>query len=130
MTKRILLALLRIAVSTAFSGLFYIGWMVVTISAFNSGCCILNKILLWIIAPFTVALGFTVGILLVDLIFRQQKTKFWLVYRYPLAGCIIGALVVVFFGPMLIVFGMFALGGISVIIREVKITKQRTAKIN
>jgi len=127
MTKRVLLALSRIATSTAFSGLFYIGWMAVTIPAFNSGCCILNKILLWIIAPFTVALGFTVGILLVDLIFRQQKTKFWDVYKYPLTGCIIGALVVVFFGPMLIVFGMFALGGISVIFREVKITKQRTA---
>ena len=129
MTKRVLLALLRIMVSTAFSGLFYIGWLAVAIPVLTSECCMLNKILLWIIAPFTTALGFTVGILLVDLIFRQQKTKFWNVYKYPLTGCIIGAVIVVIFGPMLIVFGMFALGGLSIIIREIKIIKQRTAKI-
>ena len=129
MTKRVLLALSRIAASTAFSGLFYIGWLAIAIPVLTSECCILNKILLWIIAPFTVALGFTVGVLLVDLILRQQKTKFWDVYKYPLTGCIIGAIIVVFFGPMLIVFGMFALGGLSVIFREVKIAKQRTAKI-
>jgi len=125
MTKAVLFALLRIMVSTAFSGLFYIGWMAVAVPVFKSECCVLNKVLLGIAAPFITALGFTLGILLVDLIFRQQKTNFYCVYKYPLTGCILGAVIVVVFGPMLIVFGMFALGGLSIIFREIKLIKQQ-----
>jgi len=125
MAKKVVFALLRLLFSTAFSGLLYIAWMAIAIPVLKSECCILDKIILWILAPFITAFGFTVGVFLVDLIFCQKKTKLWDIYKYPLAGCIIGAVIVVFFGPMLIVFGMFALGGLSIIIREVKINGKR-----
>ena len=49
----------------------------------------------------------------------MRKTRFFHILLWPLSGCAVGAGVVYWFGPMLIVFGMFAAGTASVIIREV-----------
>jgi hypothetical protein len=38
---------------------------------------------------------------------------------WPLIGCSLGAAAVFWFGPMLIVFGMFVAGTASVVVREV-----------
>ncbi len=125
MIKKVVIALLHIIVSTAFSGVFYVGWMAMAIPALKSEYGILIKGLVWILAPVITSLGFWVGIFIVDLLSFSQKPKFWEVYRFPLIGCSVGAAIVVPFGPMLIVFGMFGLGGLSIIIREIKYVREQ-----
>jgi len=39
-------------------------------------------------------------------------------FIWPLVGCVLGAVAVVWFGPMLIVFGMLVVGTGSVALRE------------
>ncbi len=97
--------------------------MSVMIFAFKSGCGIFIKGALWIIAPFATAAGYMIGIALCNLVLKQHGQKFLDIYKYPLAGCIAGAAIVLPFGPMLIVFGMFGLGTLSVILREVRLAK-------
>ena len=62
----------------------------------------------------------TIGIGLFDFSVKRSRQNFFNIYKWPLVGCIIGAALVFPFGPMLIVFGMFGLGTLSVILREVK----------
>ncbi len=47
-----------------------------------------------------------------------DKIHFLETYKWCLAGCVIGAGIVWVFGPMLIVFGMFAIGTLSVVLHE------------
>ena len=120
MVKKLIISSMRIFISLVFAGFFYFLWMAVMIFAFKSGYGKFIKGLLWIIAPFATAAGFAVGIVLFDLAARRSRQKFFDIYKSPLIGCIIGAAIVVPFGPMLIVFGMFGLGTLSVILREIK----------
>ena len=48
-----------------------------------------------------------------------RKSKFLNIFKWSLIGCAIGAGAVVWFGPMLIVFGMFLVGMVSVALREI-----------
>lgn len=126
MVKKIVIALLRIIVSTAFSGVFYVGWLAMAIPVLQSELSILVKIPMWILAPVITSLGFWFGIFVVDLLSFSPKPKFWDIYRYPFVGCSVGAVIVVPFGPMLIVFGMFGLGGLSIIVREMRLLQKQT----
>jgi len=57
--------------------------------------------------------------------------KFLNIFKWSLAGCAIGAGSVVWFGPMLIVFGMFLVGTASVALREVvRIRKESDERRN
>ncbi len=49
---------------------------------------------------------------------REGGMTFFQIYIWPLIGCSIGAGAVYWFGPMLIVFGMFVVGTASVALRE------------
>ncbi len=115
---------MRIFISLLFAGFFYVFWMAVAITAFKSGYGKIIMGLLWIIAPFITAAGFTIGIGLFDLVLKRSSSTFFNIYKWPLIGCIAGAVLVLPFGPMLIVFGMFGLGTLSVILREVKSARQ------
>ena len=125
MLKKLIISFLRIFNSAVFAGFFYVLWMAVAIIAFKSGYGKFIMGLLWIIAPFITAAGFTIGIGLFDLVAKRSGQNFFNIYKFPLAGCIIGAAIVFPFGPMLIVFGMFGLGTLSVILREVKSVRYR-----
>ena len=116
---------MRIFISAVFAGFFYVLWMAVAIIAFKSGSGKIIMGLLWIIAPFITAAGFTIGIGLFDLVAKRSGLTFFNIYKWPLVGCITGAAFVLPFGPMLIVFGMFGLGTLSVILREVKSGRYR-----
>ncbi|MHC4560054.1 MAG: hypothetical protein ACYTFW_18835, partial [Planctomycetota bacterium] len=48
-----------------------------------------------------------------------KKGQFWKTYKWCLAGCAIGGGIFWLFGPMLIVFGMFLAGTLSIVIYEV-----------
>jgi hypothetical protein len=56
--------------------------------------------------------------------------RFIHIYRWPLVGCAIGAGVVYWFGPMLVVFGMLAAGTASVVLREVSLTIKKADQIH
>ncbi len=130
MLKKLIISFLRIFNSVLFAGFFYIFWMAIAITAFKSGYGKIIMGLLWIIAPFATAAGFTIGIGLFDFAVKRSRQNFFNIYKWPLVGCIIGAALVFPFGPMLIVFGMFGLGTLSVILREVKSGRYRQTSVS
>jgi len=112
---------LRVILSIIFAGIFYIGWMAVAILVLrteNAG--IILKTVIWLAAPVVTALGFTTGVFIFELFpGTGGRDKFFNIFKWSLIGCAIGAGSVVWFGPMLIVFGMFVVGTASIAIREI-----------
>lgn len=124
---------IRVVLSVIFSGIFYTAWMAVFIAEFRlvpseaegSGLdSILLKTILWLAAPVVTALGFATGVFIFELLPGTRKSKFLNIFKWSLAGCAIGAGSVVWFGPMLIVFGMFLVGTASIALREFVIIKK------
>ena len=109
--------LARILTSTIFGGIFYSIWLSIFLLVSPDGGGI--EILLWLVAPLVTALGFASGLIIANRFSKGAKTTFIKTLSWPLAGCIIGAIIVYWFGPMLIVFSMLALGTISVAAREI-----------
>ena len=108
----------RVIISVVFAGIFYVGWMAVAIPVFKSGP-LFAKAICWLSAPVVTGAGFTSGVAVFELLPGTRKSKLRDIVLWPLAGCTIGAAVVFFFGPMLIVFAMFALGAPSILAKEI-----------
>jgi len=122
--KLLLLVVVRVVCSLIFAGIFYTGWMAVAIAAFKAEIdSIVVKAVLWLCAPVVTGAGFAVGVALFELLPGARRSKFVDIYKWSLIGCAIGAGIVLPFGPMLIVFGMFVLGTASVTLREFRRTK-------
>ena len=111
-------AVLRLASSLLGAGVFYTAWMAAFFAATRSGSVIAETVL-WLLAPVMTAAGFAVGITVAERLAKRDKSSFIRIYVWPLVGCAIGAGAVYPFGPMLIVFGMFAAGTASVAVREI-----------
>ena len=138
--------LIRVILSVVFAGIFYTAWLAIAIPVLkteNAG--IILKTVIWLAAPVVTALGFTTGVFIFELLPGTRKSgaqrlnnrgiftrfgetrrslpakagKFLNIFKWSLAGCAIGAGTVVWFGPMLIVFGMFLVGTASVALREI-----------
>jgi len=109
--------LARVVVSVLGGGLFYTGWLAVFLGMFKDSHAPV-KALLWMVAPVITAAGFAVGLMVAQHLTEARREAFIRTFRWPLVGCILGAVVVVWFGPMLIVFGMFLVGTGSVALRE------------
>jgi len=109
----------RVAFSVLFAGLFYTGWLAVflVLGALKTSTDP-AKVILWVIAPVITAAGFAVGLTVVRRLTQARREGFLRTFLWPLVGCILGAVVVVWLGPMLIVFGMFVLGTGSVALQE------------
>lgn len=118
--KRLLGIVTRVAMSILLAGVFYTEWMAVGIPTIKSGFGgLVVKAIFWILAPIVTGFGFVLGPKIFDLcVPKADKSCFWKTYKWCLAGCAIGGGVVCVFGPMLIVFGMFAAGTLSVILQE------------
>ncbi len=119
--KRFVGILLRVGLSVIFAGLFYVGWLAIAIPVIKSelgGLFVFVKVFIRILAPIITGLGFAVGSKIFELLPYTEKTRFWEIYKWCLAGCAIGGGVVFVFGPMLIVFGMFGAGTVSVVLHE------------
>ena len=82
--------------------------------------------LLWCLAPPITALGFSYGIILFDYYVSRTRNALLSVLQLPLVGCVIGAVVIFPIGQMFIGFGMFAFGGIAVLLREVRISRKNS----
>jgi hypothetical protein len=116
--KQLATALFRVAVSLIFAAIFYIGWLAVFLGLFRDSS-VSAKVVLWLIAPVVTAAGFAVGLLLVERLTSTRRRAFFSTFAWPLVGCALGAVSVVWFGPMLIVFGMFLVGTGSLALREI-----------
>lgn len=111
-------AVLRLASSLLGAGVFYAAYLAAFLVAINSGSVIVETVLR-LLAPVVTAVGFAVGITVAERLAKRDRSTFIRIYVWPLVGCAIGAGVVYPFGPMLIVFGMFAAGTASVAVREI-----------
>ena len=115
-------AFIIVFLSVIFAGIFYIGWLAIFLLTIKSANCP-AKVLLWLSGPPITALGFATGAWLGEFLTKIRKTTFGCILIWPLVGCAAGAGVVFYFGPMLIVFGMFALGTVGIIVREIALLK-------
>lgn len=124
---KLLRIFLRIVLAVLFAGIFYIGWMAAAIPALKSDLSTTIKAVCWIAAPFVTGLGFAAGHKIAELFQAADKSHFGKLCVWYIAGCATGGGIVYPFGPMLIVFGMFAAGTLSVIVHEiVRIRKSHT----
>ncbi len=110
-------AMVRVAISVVFAGLFYTGWLAVFLAVFKSITGPV-KAILWALAPVVTATGFATGIVIASRLIGARQEAFSHALAWSLFGCVLGAVSVVWFGPMLIVFGMFLLGTGSLALRE------------
>ncbi|HUT16372.1 MAG TPA: hypothetical protein VMY98_09025 [Anaerolineae bacterium] len=78
----------------------------------------------WVAAPVATAAGFALGVMIDERLVGVGEARFFTIFVWPLAGCVIGALAVYWYGPMLIVFGTFAVGTASVALREIMLHVQ------
>jgi len=109
----------KVIVSIAFAGVFYTFWMAVAISVFKSGAhsSVLDAVL-WLSAPAITAAGFAAGIAIFDRLCGARKPGLLNAFKWSFIGCAVGAAAVFPFGPMLIVFGIFAVGTAAISLRE------------
>jgi len=82
--------------------------------------------LLWCLAPPITSVGFSYGIILFDHYVSKTRTPLLSVLPFILVGCVIGAVVIIPIGQMFIGFGMFVFGGIAVLLREVRLSRQNS----
>lgn len=110
----------RIFLSALSAGIFYSAWMAAFLLVKKLDIT-LAEYLLWALAPVFTAAGFAAGILVLDRITGTGTARFLPIFIWPLVGCAVGALVVYWFGPMLIVFGMFVCGSLAIVLREMAV---------
>jgi len=97
---------------------FYLLWMLIAIPISQFENIVLTTIL-WLLAPLLTALGFASGAYVAERKFFEDGNDFKRIFVWSLVGCTIGAITTYIFGPMLIVFGMLALGAASMTLREI-----------
>jgi hypothetical protein len=109
-------ALWRVVLSVLGGGLFYLVWLTVFLLLSDLEGAV--ETVLWVLAPVVTATGLAAGAALAERRPGGQRVRFFHVWIWPLVGCAAGAAVVYPFGPMLIVFGMLALGTAGVLLRQ------------
>jgi len=117
-TRQLAGALWRVVSSVMFAGLFHAGWLALFLTLFRIGPWPVEGVL-WGIAPVITAAGFAVGLLVAARPTGTSRPAPLGTFVWPLAGCTLGAVSVVWFGPMFIGFGMFLGGTGSVVLREI-----------
>jgi len=113
----------KVAISVVFGGFFYFFWLAAFLLVDIPDSSVL-KFFFWILTPIITALGFAAGIVIYERIASKYRGKLLNIFIWPLIGCSIGAGVVYWFGPMLIVFGMFVAGTVSITLREVVLSSK------
>jgi len=111
----------RVSVKVTFSllcaGAFYSVWLGAFLLSAKLGSSVVD-IIGWLLSPAATAIGFAAGVVIFEHLTKTSKTKFFRIFIWSLFGCAVGAGAVYWFGPMLIVFGMFVAGAASVAFRE------------
>lgn len=108
----------RVTSSVLCAGVFYALWLAAFLKTVEMGSPLVNDAI-WLLAPVVTAAGFATGVAVLGFLTKNSNSKFLPTFKWTLIGCTAGAAAVVWFGPMLIVFGMFAAGTASVVLKEV-----------
>jgi len=116
--RRFWKAIVRIAFSLLCAVIFYLVWMAAFLLTTRLDSAVVEA-MLWLLAPVITAAGFAVGIAVRERLAAQRRSRFLRIFLWPLIGCAIGAGIVYWFGPMLIVFAMLLTGTASIALREV-----------
>ncbi len=111
-------SLVRAVAASIGAVLFYCAWLALVLSVVPRSAFPLPLAPV-LTAAVTTAAGFWLGTLLGDRLTRRPLTGKLQACLWPLAGCLVGALVVYPFGAMLTVFGMFGVGATAVVAHEV-----------
>ena len=109
--------LVRVALSVAGGGVLYGAWLAVVFGSMSQPSSP-RPFLVMLTAPIVTAFGFALGTVIGERLTRGYHVRLSRAIRWPLVGCVVGALLVYPFGPMLIPFGMFGLGAVAVATRE------------
>jgi hypothetical protein len=110
--------LFGVTISLLGASLFYSVWLatfLLTAKLEN----LVADVAFWLLAPVVTGAGFATGITIFEHLTKTSRAGFLRIFAWPLVGCGVGAFVVYWFGPMLIVFGMFVAGTASIVLREV-----------
>ena len=107
------------------AGFTYVLWFGIFFTADLSNN--VTETTLIILAPVFTSFGFALGIFIMERLSEERTTNLFLIFLWTLAWCAVGAFVTNLFGPMLIVFGMFIMGALSVAVREVIIYRRKSA---
>ena len=110
-------ALARVVLSGLTGGAVFSLWLGLFLSLWSWGFEDVAW-LLWLLAPLATGFGFGMGVGGGERLFAVGRPTLWTATTWPLAGCIVGAVVVYPFGVMLIVFGMLCMGTVAVAGRE------------
>jgi len=70
-------------------------------------------------AVFLTAAGFALGMLAGERLSRRRRAGVGEIFPWSLAGCLVGALTMFPFGGMMAGFGIFGLGTVALLVREV-----------
>jgi hypothetical protein len=114
----------KAAASLLLGGAFYAAWLSVFLATGGWQNAQLERAL-FVLAPVVTAAGFATGMTLVERFWGSPRTGFFLSWVWALLGCVVGALVVYWYGPMLIVFTMLAGGTIAVVYRDITRARSR-----
>ena len=115
--------IVKVSASILCAGVFYSIWLAVFLLAIRVNHAAIETIL-WLLAPIATAAGFAIGIVIPERLTATGTSPFLRVFAWPLTGCVVGAAVIYWFGPMLIVFSMFVAGTVSVVLREATIKRR------
>lgn len=107
----------QLTTSVICAGIFYFIWLATFLLTDVSNIPLI-EIIFWILTPIVTATGFAAGFVMYEWLASKRRIRFLSIFIWPLIGCSIGAGVVYWFGPMLIVFGMFVAGTVSITLRE------------
>lgn len=108
----------KVGLSLFCAGGFYAVWLAAFLVVAKTGSHVVQAVA-WVSAPVVTAAGFSAGTAALGWLTGSGKHRFLDTFPWTLIGCTFGAVAVVWFGAMLIVFGMFAVGTASVALREV-----------
>ncbi len=109
--------ILKMAVALLGGGLTYSAWLVLFLSTFTLDG-LLWQATLWLLAPIVTAVGFAAGAAIHERCVGVIPASFRELFAWSFVGCAVGALAVVWFGPMLIVFAMLVAGTAAIGLRD------------
>lgn len=122
--KRLRRTVTRVFCSLFCAGVFYSVWLASFLASVGPGNTTAPAAL-WLSAPVVTAAGFAAGIALHERLTEQSRDPFLSIFLWPMIGCAAGAGAVFWFGPMLIVLGMFGAGTAAIVLREVVVHLSR-----
>ena len=115
--RRLLDAAVRAGGAFLGGGAIYAAWLALFLALTKLDNFLIAR-LLWVAAPIATGVGCAVGAW-AGAHLRHTELSIWDVWPWSVTGCVIGALTVFWYGPMLIVFTMLAGGTVAVALREV-----------